>query len=94
MSLRGNKDLIMAYFKTGKPFWSMEAAEVMERLQASSDGLTASEAAKRIEAYGPNLLRPTKKKGVLLELLEQFKSPLILSQMTTRSNTPASEAGG
>ena len=84
----------MAYFKMGEPFWGMGASDVMERLQASSEGLTASEAAKRTEAYGPNLLRPTKKKGVLLELLEQFKSPLILSQMTTRSNTPASEAGG
>ena len=68
----------MAYFKTGEPFWSMEAADVTKRLQASSDGLTASEAAKRTEAYGPNLLRPTKKKGVLLEFLTQFKSPLIL----------------
>ncbi|MGD0153540.1 MAG: magnesium-translocating P-type ATPase [Thermacetogeniaceae bacterium] len=68
----------MAYFKTGEPFWSMGAAEVMERLQASSDGLAAAEAAKRAAAYGPNLLRPTKKKGVLLELLGQFKSPLII----------------
>ena len=68
----------MAYFKMGEPFWGMGASDVMERLQASSEGLTASEAAKRTEAYGPNLLRPTKKKGVLLEFLGQFKSPLIL----------------
>ena len=71
-------NVIMAYFKTGEPFWSMGSAEVMERLQSSSDGLAASEATKRIAAYGPNLLRPTKKKGVVLEFLGQFKSPLIL----------------
>ena len=56
----------------------MEGAAAIERLQSSSDGLAASEAAKRAAAYGKNLLRPTKKKGVLLELLGQFKSPLII----------------
>lgn len=68
----------MTYFKMGEPFWSMGTSDVMERLQTSSDGLTASEVAKRIEANGPNLLHQTKKRGVLLEFLEQFKSPLIL----------------
>lgn len=56
----------------------METSVVMERLETSSGGLAASEAAKRAEACGPNLLRPTKKKGVLLEFLGQFKSPLVL----------------
>ncbi len=68
----------MLYFKQDEPFWSIPEPDVMKRLETSPGGLTASEAARRIESYGPNLILKTRKKGVLLEFLEQYKSPIIL----------------
>ncbi|HHY94517.1 MAG TPA: magnesium-translocating P-type ATPase, partial [Firmicutes bacterium] len=59
-------------------YWSLPVAEVMRRLETSPDGLSADEAAYRLKAHGPNLLRPVHRTSVVMEFLGQFKSPFIL----------------
>jgi Mg2+-importing ATPase len=59
-------------------FWSLPESEVLDRLETSSRGLSSEEAGKRLELYGPNLLKPKKRTNNLSLLVAQFKSPLIL----------------
>ncbi len=59
-------------------FWALTAEEVMRQLGTGPEGLTESEAQKRLKEYGSNLLRPRKESRALLLLLSQFKSPIIL----------------
>jgi len=59
-------------------FWNMPAAELLQRLQTTVQGLTSSEAQQRLTRYGPNLLKPKKKSNIITLLMGQFKSPLIL----------------
>jgi Ca2+-transporting ATPase len=52
----------------------------LERLDvSSSDGLSESEAARRLVDHGPNLLPAEKRKSNVLRLLEQFANPLVLT---------------
>jgi len=54
------------------------AAAVLEALAvAPSDGLTDAEAARRRASYGPNLLRRTRRRGVLRILSDQFRSIIV-----------------
>src|SRR5574341_619715 len=53
-------------------------AELLQKLQTTSQGLTSNEAQQRLAHYGFNLLKPKKKSDVPTLLLAQFKSPIIL----------------
>ena len=59
-------------------FWSIPAAELLQQLQTTSQGLTNNEARQRFIRYGANLLKPKKRANTLTLLLSQFKSPIIL----------------
>jgi len=59
-------------------FWSIPAAELLQQLQTTSQGLTKNEARQRFIRYGANLLKPKKRSNTLTLLISQFKSPLIL----------------
>ena len=59
-------------------FWSIPAAELLQQLQTTPQGLTNDEARQRFIRYGANLLKPKKRSNTLTLLLSQFKSPLIL----------------
>jgi len=61
-----------------QPFWSASAAELLQQLQSTAQGLTADDARARLTRYGVNLLKPKKKSDALTLLLAQFKSPIIL----------------
>lgn len=52
--------------------------EVLEKLEATTAGLSAEEARVRVEKYGPNTFSEVKEKGVLYRLYKQLKSPLTL----------------
>jgi len=54
-----------------------DKAQVIEKLHASAEGLSASEAKKRLTECGPNVLRNEAKQSTFSLLLKQFKSPLI-----------------
>lgn len=60
------------------PFWSVSAAEMLQQLNTTRNGLTGDEAGQRRARYGSNLLKPPKRSDVLTLLLAQFKSPIIL----------------
>jgi magnesium-transporting ATPase (P-type) len=62
---------------TAAPWHAMEVDEVFGRLASVPQGLSAHEAARRLEQYGPNRLSPTKKRGPFIRFLEQFHNMLI-----------------
>ena len=59
-------------------FWSAPAAEILQELQTTPQGLSEEEVQERLARYGSNLLKPKKKADALTLLLSQFKSPIIL----------------
>jgi magnesium-transporting ATPase (P-type) len=54
-----------------------EAEEVFEKLQSSKEGLSEGEASRRLAAYGPNRMEPSKKKTLLARFFYQFHNILI-----------------
>ncbi|MFW6174844.1 MAG: cation-translocating P-type ATPase [Chloroflexota bacterium] len=60
------------------PWHARESSVALESLESSADGLSSSEAARRLKLYGPNRLREAKGVSRLELLFEQFRSPLIL----------------
>jgi Mg2+-importing ATPase len=59
-------------------FWSVPSTEMLHQLESAPEGLTTSEAQRRLAQYGSNLLTPKKRSDTLTLLLSQFKSPIIL----------------
>ena len=58
--------------------WSLEKETVLEKLEADGErGLSESEANRRLQKYGSNLLRRHKKRSFLSILWDQFKSIII-----------------
>ncbi len=64
--------------QTTQSFWSIPVTEILNRLQATANGLTTDEAKERLTRYGANRLKPQKRSDVLTLLVAQFKSPIIL----------------
>src|SRR5712691_187649 len=60
------------------PFWSVPAAQVLKDLQTAPEGLSAAEAASRLERYAARRLAPKKRTDALTLLLGQFSSPIVL----------------
>ena len=60
------------------PFWSVPAAQVLKGLQTAPEGLSAAEAASRLERYAARRLAPKKRTDALTLLLGQFSSPIVL----------------
>ncbi len=59
-------------------YWGRSSTELLESLQATVDGLTSDDAARRLQQVGPNLLRVRERATPLSIFLNQFKSPIIL----------------
>jgi Mg2+-importing ATPase len=59
-------------------FWSLDADDVLTRLGASRQGLSAADAADRLREHGPNRLRPQARADTLALLAAQFRSPITL----------------
>lgn len=59
-------------------YWAMDEEAVLTSLHASGDGLSASEAAGRMKAFGPNSLGQNGSHPAISALLRQFRSPLVL----------------
>ena len=59
-------------------FWSLSAAELLQELQTSPQGLTSAEAQERLGRYGLNRLKAKSRTDWLALFLAQFKSPIIL----------------
>src|ERR1039458_10866661 len=48
-------------------FWNLSAADLLKLLESVKEGLTSSEAKKRLALYGANLLKPPKRSDVLTD---------------------------
>ncbi|MCK9201451.1 MAG: cation-transporting P-type ATPase [Gallionella sp.] len=60
------------------PDWhSQSAQEALSALDSTLDGLSAAEAAQRMQRYGPNRLTPPHRRGPLMRFLLQFHNVLI-----------------
>jgi Mg2+-importing ATPase len=59
-------------------FWSIPAAELLQHLDTTPQGLSSEEAQQRLVRHGPNLLKPTQRLTTLTLLLAQCKSPIVL----------------
>jgi len=59
-------------------YWTLEPDELMHRLETGPQGLSAAEAARRLDVYGPNALRAQREVTRLSTLARQFQSPLLL----------------
>jgi len=59
-------------------FWSAPAAEILQELQTTPQGLSEEETQERLARHGSNLLKPKKRTDDLTLLLSQFKSPIVL----------------
>lgn len=59
-------------------FWSLPAAQLLEQLKASPQGLTSRQAQQQLARCGANLLTKQKRSGAFSLLIAQYKSPIIL----------------
>ena len=59
-------------------YWSLDIAELFNRLRSGHDGLSADEAATRLRQYGPNELRERQSLSRLRVFWNQLRSPLLL----------------
>ena len=59
-------------------FWRHSAAELMQRIAANDNGLSAAEAATRLRDYGPNTIEDRRTFVAARKLLRRFTEPLIL----------------
>ena len=58
-------------------YFDKTVPQTLEQVKATANGLTAQEAARRLEEHGPNQLAEGKKKSPLVVVLEQFKDLLV-----------------
>ena len=58
-------------------YFDKTVPQTLEQVKATANGLTAQEAARRLEEHGPNQLVEGKKKSPLVVFLEQFKDLLV-----------------
>ena len=62
----------------GPAAWhGLDGQAALARLSAAAHGLTAGEAAKRLAQYGPNALRPPRRRGPIARFFDQFRNVLI-----------------
>src|SRR5207248_2577933 len=61
-----------------KGFWDKPRAELLDALQATSAGLTSSEARRRLNLHGRNLLVNESRFAVLISLLRFLINPLVI----------------
>ena len=59
-------------------FWQRSVPELLQRLKVTAAGLSSSEAADRLKQSGPNMLRPPRKRALVIQFLARFKNPLVI----------------
>ncbi len=64
---------------TVRAFWGLSAAELLQGLDSSGEGLSQAEAKRRLEDHGENRIRAGKKHNAFFLFLGQFRSPIILT---------------
>ncbi|MBO1304945.1 cation-translocating P-type ATPase [Enterococcus sp. 669A] len=60
------------------PFYAEDTETVLAKMQSTEEGLSSSEAQKRIDEYGTNELDEGEKKSMVVRFFEQFKDMMII----------------
>jgi Mg2+-importing ATPase len=63
---------------TPETYWSLTSEQLISALKTSSNGLSQTEAEKRLNQFGFNALEKRRQATALVLFLNQFKSPLVL----------------
>ena len=58
-------------------FWTAPAADLLLRLSATQDGLTAAEAARRLGEHGPNIVAEGERRRILARIGHRLIDPLV-----------------
>ncbi len=58
--------------------WAISVADVLQKLDSQTTGLSESEASRRLQTFGFNILPKERRFKLARILLDQFKSPLII----------------
>lgn len=64
--------------QSSHPFWSFSPEKTLSTLKSQPEGLSKEEAQKRLDAFGPNLVRQKSGPTTLSLIFEQCSSPLIV----------------
>ncbi len=64
--------------KVESVFWQQAAPELLKQLNTTAAGLSSSDATDRLKSAGPNMLRPPRKRALVLQFLARFKNPLVI----------------
>jgi magnesium-transporting ATPase (P-type) len=75
--------------KGSLPWHAMDCHSVLNELAAREQGLSQAEAARRLAVFGPNRLRPPKKRGPLVRFVYQFHNVLIYVLLIAAAVTTA-----
>lgn len=75
-------------------FWNRSPEETLQAMESSDGGLTAPQAAARLEKYGQNALAEGKRKGALAVFFDQFKDLLVVILLIAAVISFASGEGG
>ncbi|MEG2348674.1 MAG: cation-translocating P-type ATPase [Clostridia bacterium] len=59
-------------------YYFEETGEVLKKLNSTKDGLSSKEAEKRLNENGHNKLKETKKRGIILKFIDQFKDVMLI----------------
>lgn len=59
-------------------FYSRSAEEILAEFKTGKDGLTTTEATRRLKQYGPNALPKKKKDSILKIFVHEFYDPMVL----------------
>jgi Ca2+-transporting ATPase len=59
-------------------WYALSHGDVIDKLNSSKEGLSSSEVKKRLAENGYNKLKETKKKGIFLKFVDQFKNVMIV----------------
>lgn len=60
------------------PFWTLGKEAVLGELACSAEGLTTGEAARRLQRYGQNVDKPTRRAGIAVAVARRLFEPLCL----------------
>jgi magnesium-transporting ATPase (P-type) len=72
--IKNNKYSVLG--ESGIPIWALREDELFPRLGADTvHGLSAAEAAERLESVGPNAISQSEQTPAWVIFLRQFKSP-------------------
>src|SRR5690606_35605661 len=74
----GELSLSMITTAGDEPWHSLSVAVVVARLETRTTGLDESEAARRLERFGPNALRTARPVSAWRILIDQFRSIVVL----------------